>query len=1010
MPTATALGAPNTLRLAKRFFWKECRRLSVLAAGVSVLAMGLMLLVWWFTPRSVDPADPLSVIAVGAGMMLAVAAAATLFSVEKEEGTAELLERLPRNVLAMTIGKIGSASVIIPLCTLALLLLAFVIGGDIADSQQIPVNMAPRVSLFLLEAFVWSLVASLACPNPLVAAVLGIALGSVSLQLGIFATIPSVRGFTPAGLDAAAPARLALAGVGMLVAGWLVSGWPAPLRRRRAVVAADVEGPSRRRHWLPSLGWGLFGRYFWQTLRQSWATGVVAMLLGLFLTFISVLIPEGLLEANRTWRFFSGVGLLFAPALLGAVVFRADQRRDAYRFLAEHAGRPRMLWLARNLVGLAILGLFTALLVAVFLGVWLFMVGVPGRIDFVYQYSTTAGVDFLRVVQGLIDGKQLAIVAATAVLTAYAYGQFFSLALRSDVIAAMLALVASIVVLGWSSVVLAWELPPLAFLLPLAIGALLAAWLRVSDWMFDRRGWWRWAAPVAALLAPAACLLPIVPAERLAQVNRPTPLIATSGLVLMHPEVRVESVPPQVGSWHVRSGVRFDELVSQTQEEMRKGKEVADAYARLEAEEVAFDEVEDEGDEEPAFDFGLRTVIRPAHGRLDGDALDAFLRLSRVRCRLMSGHGGDLQKIALMDSTDAEEPIDLDGRLERLLACRRVSIQGGENLGLLHEGSFSVYLADEFVDWANEEGQTPERIGKAIRGLREAEAMSVGPIGHLMNDRYQAQAIINGEASPQFLQGTDPRPRVDQWLAYLANESLDFERERALQALDLLAAYDAAYLGEGMRALTSNKPALNWLQRYSIDDAQLVGVLAPDVPQHGAYYFGDLTTIASARTSRLVSQVFNNQHVLSDALRRWMAGVAWRRAERVRLALIAYHLEHDEYPESLEPLVGSYLGREEIRDPYTGEPFGWKPDGFDLPLAEEYRGEIVKQIAPIGIPALWCGGGALAAPVKRQARVGKPGAGGVSDDNRPTATVMSLQPVEEIYFWPTGAFWMPAPK
>ncbi len=1010
MPTATALGAPNTLRLAKRFFWKECRRLRGLGVGVFLLATALMAAMGRLIPDDRALWTATTLIAVIGGAMLAVAAAVTLFSVEKEEGTSELLERLPRNLSAMTIGKLSAAMVVISLCTMALVAMSFTVTDRPFHLDRFVTHFLPPTLLLIVTAFVWSLVASLACPNPLIAAVLGIAMASVSVQAGIYLTNPDLRAYTGEELEDSAARGLALAGVGAIVAGWLVTRWPAPMRGRR-VVAAELDTPlSRKRLRWPSLGWGLFGRYFWQTLRQSWATGVVAMLLGLFLTFMSVLIPEGLLEANRTWRFFSGVGLLFAPALLGAVVFRADQRRDAYRFLAEHAGRPRMLWLARNLVGLAILGLFTALLVAVFLGVWLFMVGVPGRIDFVYQYSTTAGVDFLRVVQGLIDGKQLAIVAATAVLTAYAYGQFFSLALRSDVIAAMLALVASIVVLGWSSVVLAWELPPLAFLLPLAIGALLAAWLRVSDWMFDRRGWWRWAAPVAALLAPAACLLPIVPAERLAQVNRPTPLIATSGLVLMHPEVRVESVPPQVGSWHVRSGVRFDELVSQTQEEMRKGKEVADAYVRLEAEEVAFDEVEDEGDEEPAFDFGLRTVIRPAHGRLDGDALDEFLRLSRVRCRLMSGHGGDLQKIALMDSTDAEEPIDLDGRLERLLACRRVSIQGGENLGLLHEGSFSVYLADEFVDWANEAGQTTERIGKAIRGLREAEAMSAGPIGHLMNDHFQAQAIINGEASPQFLQGTDPRPRVDQWLAYLANESLDFERERALKALDLLAAYDAAFLGEGMRALTSNKPNLNWLQRHSIDDAQLVGVLAPDVPQRGAYYFGDLTTIAGARTSRLVSQVFNNQHVLSDALRRWMAGVAWRRAERVRLALIAYHLEHDEYPESLEPLVGSYLGREEIRDPYTGEPFGWKPDGFDLPLAEEYRGEIVKQIAPIGIPALWCGGGALAAPVKRQARVGKPGAGGVSDDNRPTATVMSLQPVEEIYFWPTGAFWMPAPK
>lgn len=1036
MPTATAagFGSPNTLRLAKRFFWKECRRIGVLAALMLVFATLTMLFVHSTASRRIDVDGSLIVIAVGAGMMLAVAAAATLFSVEKEEGTAELLERLPRNITAMTLGKLGAAAIIVPLCTVALLLLALTIAGESPPPQRILDEALPQVSLFLLEAFVWSLVASLACANPLIAAVLGIALASVSVQLGIFITNPEARGYAPDILAAAMPARVALAGVGALVAGWLVSRWPTPPRVRHRS-EANIDEPRRRYLRWPRQRMGLFGRLVWQTLRQSWTTTVVATLLGLFLTFMSILIPQGLFEIDHDWGFVIGFGLLFAPAMLGAVVFRADQRRDAYRFLAEHAGRPRMLWLARNTAGLAMLGAFLLLLAAVVAGVWWYMTAnYPGRINFDWQDRSSAGVQSLRVVQGFGLFRQIALIAGAAVLTAYAFGQFFSLALRSDVLAAMLALIASTAVLAWACVVGAWGLPPMAFLLPLAIGALLASLLRVRSWMFDRRGLWRWAAPIAVLAAPLAWLAWATPLERLRQVDVPTPHIRSGNLVIMYQKEQLTDEPLQVGTWQFTIGTRFEELVSQAQEEMRLGREVAEGYERLVA-KVASQEVVDKdavgegkdiisiepvegaegdvtvGDGTPVL------VSRITNGRFDGENFDEFIRLSRIKCRLAPTPLGSrsptdvLVAAALIDGQGDEEPLALDQRLERLLACRRISIQEA-NFGPLRNQYYSGYLANEFVEWATVEGQTSSRLAKAIRGLRETETMMVGPIGFLMNHRLEAQTMLAGELS--WLQQLEEirEPRADEWLAFLSHEAFRFERQRALKALDLLAAYDAAFLGEGMRALMSDKPSRNWLQFYSIDDAQLVGALEPDVRRRGAYYFGDLATLASAHSSSLASMVFNNRQKLPEALRNWMAGVAWRRAERVRLALIAYRLENDDYPESLESLVGVFLGSEEIRDPYTGEPFGWKREGFEFPVRpfNEEPAEFVKSAAPIGTPVLWCGGSALAVPTKIGARVGKRDEGDETPDNRPTETVITLQPVEEIHFWPMGKFWMPLPK
>lgn len=1023
MPTALAHHGPNTVRLAKRFFWKECRRLRGLAVGVFLLAMALMGMMWQFITDHNALWTATTLIAVIGGAMLAVAAAVTLYSVEKEEGTAELLERLPRNLSAMAIGKLSAAIVVITLCTIALVAMSFLVSDSTFHFDRLLTHFLPATLLLIVTAFVWSLVASLVCPNPLIAAVLGIAMASVSVQVGIYLTDPNLRGYSGEELEDSAARGLAIAGVGAIVAGWLVSRWPTPPRVRHNS-EANLDEPRRRYLRWPRQRMGLFGRLFWQTLRQSCTTAVVAMLLGLFLTIMAVIMAAGIFESTSGWNLLVGLSVLFAPAMVGAVVFRADQRREAYRFLAEHAGKPRMLWLARNAAGLAMLAALLALALTV-TGLW---VGsdITSAMKHGWYNDASPGVVMLRVSNELGVLRQILVIAGIAAVVAYAFGQFFSLAVRSDVIAAMLALISSIVVTAWAAVVGAWQLPPSAFLLPLAIGALLASLLSVRDWMFGRRGWWRLAAPIAVLIAPLMWLAWATPLVRLAQVDRPTPYIRPGGVVVLHPKVEVAAIPPSVGSWDFSHTTRFDELVNQTQAELRLGEEVAAGYEKLAAEAVDYELVDPDAISDHEATFGTERdangkllkvhVARPAGGRFDGEVFEEFVRLSRIRCRLPMNPSsirstGVLQTIALMDAPESEGPVDLERRLERLLACRRMVTQQA-NFHSLYQESYGAILSDEFLDWATAEGQTSTLIGKAIRGLREAESNSIGPVGRLMNNHHQAKAIIKGDAPPDFFAGNDAQPSIDQWLAYLANESLGFERQRALKALDLLAAYEAAFLGEGMQALMSDKPSRQWLQYYSIDDAHLVAVLPYEAQRRVGSYLDDLDALASARSSGMVSLVFDNRHQLPDALRKWMAGVAWSRAERVRLALIAYRIDNGEYPKSLESLVGEFLGSDEIRDPYTGDPFGWAPEGFEFPLGyvSEYHKELHEEIAPAGTPALWCGGGASAVPVDREARVGKPEEGDEPIDNRPIVTVMSLQPVEKIYFWPRGDFWMPLPK
>jgi len=92
----------------------------------------------------------------------------------------------------------------------------------------------------------------------------------------------------------------------------------------------------------------------------------------------------------------------------------------------------------------------------------------------------------------------------------------------------------------------------------------------------------------------------------------------------------------------------------------------------------------------------------------------------------------------------------------------------------------------------------------------------------------------------------------------------------------------------------------------------------------------------------------------------WLQGFVDSRVEawgvRLQLALIAYRIDHDEYPESLDALVPDYLPFLPI-DPYSGRPFEYRPQGLDLGYQRDNH--------PVGTPLLWSVGAANFRLVRR---------------------------------------------
>jgi hypothetical protein len=882
--------------------------------------------------------------------------------------------------------------------------------------------------------------------------VLGIAAASFNSQLAMALFVKDSHGFGIDNLQASVPARVAFVAVVAAVDVWLGLCWlhmPAPAARKRrreraipaaaAIASASIARPSRE---------GIFGRLLWQSLRQSWKTALAALLIGLFLMFAVELIFTTFVRAGplrNPFDVFSvhyiywPLSLLFVPALFGALAFRADQRGRQYRFLAEHAGRPRILWLARQV---AWLGPIIVLAVGTLLFVWL-LVGEQfvNRLPYAVRGYEVLGMRFsegwsnatqLTIEHGISVFIQSSITLVLAALAAYAVGQLLSLALSSDVLAAMLALGASVVITAWAYVVIMWRLSPWLFITPLALGALLATWVRVKDWLVDRSSVVRWLTPAAAIFVPTTAMLCCVPAARMAQVSAP------------YQPVNVETFS-------------FQSIADAAASELARGREVADDYVRI-ASEIA-----DRMPEETAEDIALRRVRWPVD---TAEFDDEIVRLSRIECRiplLLDYYDPASERLRMVAFHAYKRAAllradDLDAALEMLLAARRIESQllrgvalsaqvtsesldspawqnGGRQLILMQSNS-----ASEFLGWSIAPGQTAERVQRAVDELGQIDQRGPTPAVAVTNAYLRIKSVLRGREFPRYFPEPAGRP-IGNWIAILLNEVFG-EAARNERALDILATCGLDYaIGAHTGLLTLDQRANvktafranlagSWRERLRKSYRGYPGtgsttpllLVAEAHPLHtygyGANYRSmqaraDLVT--AALTSRLVADEFTDLWLLPRHVADWLADVAWRRAERVRLALIAYRLKNGSYPPSLDALSPDYLSPAEIRDPFADGPLQYKEDGFPFWALETSIDRSSLIVAPPNTPMLWSIGTGEAVPIETDAMVnynqaGNPASGRITDpreelvedkDNRIERVIVLYRML--------GSFWMPLP-
>ena len=222
----------------------------------------------------------------------------------------------------------------------------------------------------ILEGTAWGMLFSLLMTRPLVAAILTLVAGTIAVNVAVYLSSSQLRAnLSPSAYLEALPLRLAIVTLVVALSAvvarrWLTGGttsgpaaggraavWWGGLWRRIPIWRGAVGMRSQVRCATSECWLGYFGKHGASASKLLILPIGIAALLFLGIAAV-VMLAEPRAELKTA---VMASTLLFVPALFGAMAFSADQRRGSYRFLAEHAARPRYVWLARHVVWLGTL-------------------------------------------------------------------------------------------------------------------------------------------------------------------------------------------------------------------------------------------------------------------------------------------------------------------------------------------------------------------------------------------------------------------------------------------------------------------------------------------------------------------------------------------------------------------------------------------------------------------------------------------------------------------------------
>lgn len=490
--------------MLRRIVWKEYRQIR--SFWLALFALGTLLQV---LPPMFEfiPADSLLRVGWVIATLFAVGCAGTIFAREYEDGTFDYLRMLPSVGRTVFAGKLLLAVVATLLLLAALFAVASVVttvsgqarGHGLADLDKFSDfrmhgEFARMWGVAVVEAIAWGTFFSLVLRRPLQATLVAVATASVCAQLAMSIAAPSMRGILDGGYSPAAPYRLLLAVLVLVIdfqlaKSWLRGNtvqwslWPKSHAEQAIPQVASFTATATARHGISTI----LGRLVWQELHESWR--MIAMLCG-----ASLLIPPALTAGfdRGGMATVSMIGLIFWAALMGVFVYRGDQRRSQFRFFTDRGVRPSQVWLSRQLIWATSLMTWV---VAVSLG-WFLIVYV----------STHGSVDAVTHFGGYWELPSVFVVLCFVVL-AYIAGQYTSIFIRSGILSGLAGIILTAAMSGWTALMMLLHVPIWWSVAPIVLALLIGSWSRTGDWLAENRTWRAWLKAGALVGVPLAMIL-----------------------------------------------------------------------------------------------------------------------------------------------------------------------------------------------------------------------------------------------------------------------------------------------------------------------------------------------------------------------------------------------------------------------------------------------------------------------------------------------------------------------
>lgn len=868
----------------------------------------------------------------------ALGALASAFAGELEDQTVDFLHHLSANPRMVALAKLLVCSIAVGLFASILMLVAFIAAGRGLFDRLDEISWWGSI-VFVVELSAWSMFFSLKSRRTLNAVLLAgvVAIGFAFIISRVCAPLYSAGVFSRPGevawfqklLFAVQPLEREPISFGLFSSSLTIRIFLAVLLLAYDVVASfkwmnsgAADRSATDAWWKTAAGvkrqkppvWRgkrEFQRLLWQEFHQAgntrWlllASAVVAAVAGF------------LLRMSDNFAVFS---VMFMTTTCGACAFQGESTDTRSRFLADRGIAPRKLWAAKETVWL---GMATVLqLIAFAATVFLFLLrGAAllrgGNLQFDLPSDQT---------ESWLAWPALYLLAS---LVGFGCGQFASVIFARPIPAIALGLFMSGAVNAIGGLVLGITMSPTVLscmLIPLGVALFSATYCRSQGWLLERDGKREWFKLGLPVVAAATLMAGMLAAYRVAEVPAPPRRLAFT---------------PEHGSMSLvhgkKTGLKTEVYVSgDDKASLETAREIVEIYRGIWRNDkrtsvLDLESIENWAAVPPdtkAWFEARKSLIEKVAKLAVAERCRVFERPDQVRIEEVDQFGfacAQLGEILILDAMQLNSQQHYDRALERYrqaLALSHLAYQQPSVSNFRQALKLERIVASQIQNWSLFPNQSATNLQEGRSLLSNSRWRYFSPPvdpktgklpkewleGHVLTDAIDGQwALLNSELTHDWhgmvKRQSGARGKAN-WLLGLPTEKWRFTR-----MIEYLFSEQGNFVYEYTQNMGYNRFVSDSVHDQLRDN------------RNGRVFdrLSWTTPVADMATSSGSARLLIHSHLAMEAS---------RRAALLTIALCERRLTEKQFPRQLDELLGKEINELPF-DPWTGQLFGYEPDGF----------------------------------------------------------------------------------